>query len=303
VHGPNQDRLMIQKMTYFWVKRLWLGAAYEGFLKRSLAPGGTIFVMECNLQWPTTRYGARHLFQFGALGGATPEEYLHGGPRVEDYLSRYHSLRRRWEPPPPDGERPEAEWGFEPALREDVERLAREQGYRIRRIVFDTPEQLSPLVADLYRGWYGKRGITDHRLLVESFIVMEPYWAIRGGLVPFWMVFNKQPSAQALAAYLDHSEGFDEILLMLFSHGVDSIGLTSIEEWRRLLGRARQHGAFVGVDEEVYPRDFAVFVRYYFALLRKLNSCYPLPPPLRLEELDDFLIQSQGRYAVQWLAV
>jgi hypothetical protein len=100
-----------------------------------------------------------------------------------------------------------AEWGFEPALREDVERLAREQGYRIRRIVFNTPKQLSPLVADLYRGWYGKRGITDHRLLVESFIVMEPYWAIRGGLVPFWMVFNKQPSAQALAAYLDHRRG------------------------------------------------------------------------------------------------
>jgi hypothetical protein len=99
---------------------------------------------------------------------------------------------------------------------------------------------------------------------------MEPYWAIRGGLVPFWMVFNKQPSAQALAAYLDHSEGFDEIWLMLFSHRVDSIGLTSIEEWRRLLGRARQHGAFVGVDEEVYPRDFAVFVR----LPRKVGRAY-----------------------------
>ena len=81
---------------------------------------------------------------------------------------------------------------------------------------------------------------------------------------------------------------------MLFSQGVDSIGLTSIEKWHRLLGRARQHGAFVGVDEEVYPRDFAVLVRYYFALLRKLKSRYPLPPPLRLQQLDDFLIQSQG---------
>ena len=63
MHDPNQDRLMIQKMTYFRVKRLRLGAAYEGFLKRSLAPGGTIFVMECNLQWPTTQYSERHLFK------------------------------------------------------------------------------------------------------------------------------------------------------------------------------------------------------------------------------------------------
>lgn len=300
MHDPNQDRLMIQKMTYFRVKRRRLGAAYEDFLKRSLAPGGTIFVVECNLRWPTRQYGERHLFQFGALGGATPDEYRHGGPRVEDYLTRYHSPRRRWEPPAPDGQRAEAEWGFEPSLREDVERLAREQGYRVRRIVFETPEDLSPLVADLYRWWYRARGIADNRLLVESFIVMEPYWALRGGLIPFWMVFNKEPSAQALAAYLDRTEAFDEILMMLFSHGVDSIGLTSIEEWRQLLKRARRHGAFVGVDEAAYPRDFAVFARYYFDLRRKIQSRGPIVAPLELHQLDQFLAETQGRYPVQW---
>jgi len=41
------------------------------------------------------------------------------------------------------------------------------------------------------------------RLLVESFIVMEPFWTIRTGSVPFWMVFNKLPSAEALEQYLD----------------------------------------------------------------------------------------------------
>jgi hypothetical protein len=66
------------------------------------------------------------------------------------------------------------------------------------------------------------------------------------------------------------------------------------------LTRARKHGAFVGVDEEIYPRDFAVFVRYYFALLCKLKSRYPLPPPLHLQQLDDFLIHNQGCYPVQW---
>jgi hypothetical protein len=302
MHDPNQDRLMIQKMTYFRVKRLQLGAAYEAFIKRSLKPGGTIFVMECNLQWPTRKYGERHLFQFGALGGATPEEYLHGGQRVEDYLARYRSPHRRWEPPPPDGERPEAEWGFEPTLREDIDRLARQQGYQVRRIVFDAPEQMSPLVADLYREWNTLRGINDNRLLVGSFILMEPYWTIRSGSVPFWMVFNKQPSAKALEDYLNQAETFDQILMMLFSHGVDSIGLTSIDEWRRLLGCARKQGAFVGVDERAYPRDFAVFVRYYFDLLRKLKSHYPLPPSMTLGQLDHFLDQHQGRYAVQWLA-
>ncbi len=52
---------------------------------------------------------------------------------------------------------------------------------------------------------------------------MEPYWALRGGLVPFCMVFNKQASAWALTDYLDHTGTFDEILMMLFSHGVESM--------------------------------------------------------------------------------
>jgi hypothetical protein len=33
MHDPNQDRLMIQRMTYFRVKRLALGAAYENISK------------------------------------------------------------------------------------------------------------------------------------------------------------------------------------------------------------------------------------------------------------------------------
>ena len=49
---------------------------------------------------------------------------------------------------------------------------------------------------------------------------------------------------------------------MLFSHGVDSIGLAPIERWRALLQRARQLSGFVGVDERAFPRDFATFVRY-----------------------------------------
>ena len=301
MHDQNQDRLMIQRMTYFRVKKLRLGEAYERFLGQSLEPGGTIFIVECHLKWPTTKYDERYLFQFGALGGATVQEYFQGSERVEEYLTRYKSHRKRWEPPPPDAERPEAEWGFEPVLRDDIERFAKRYGFRVRRIVFELPEHTSPLVANLYQWWNQKRGILGRRLLVESFIVMEAYWATRTGSVPFWMVFNKLPSAESLETYLDEREPFDEIYMMLFSHGVESIGLTPIERWRRLLGRARERGAFVGVDEQAYPRDFAVFVRYYFDLKRKLKSRYPMPSSITLGQLNDFLTQTQGRYQVQWL--
>jgi hypothetical protein len=301
MHDPNQDRLMIRRMTYFRAKRLRLGAAYETFLRETLEPGAPIFLMECGLSWPTTRVAERHVFQFGALGGVGPAEVFGGGPRVAAYLAREGSHRRRWEPPEPDAERPEAEWGFAPELREDVERFAARHGYHVRRIAFEQPEEFSPLVADLYRWWNAQRGVTDRRLLVESFIVMEPFWTLRTGSTPFWMVFNKEPSAAALEGYLDHAEAFDEIYMMLFSHGVDSIGLVPIERWRALLARARKRGDFVGVDVKAYPRDFAVFVRYHRDLPRRISTRYPLPEPLPLERFYEFLARRRDGNAVRWL--
>jgi hypothetical protein len=267
-----------------------------------LEPGGTIFIVDCRVTWPVTECGDRHLFQFGAVGGATVDELQHGGDRVSDYLARYGSHRRQWEPPPVDRMAPEAEWGFQPAIVEDIERVAHRCRARLRRIVFTEPEQLSPLVADLYQWWNEhKRGLRDRRLIVDSFILMEPYWTFRTGSVPFWMVFNKEPSLRALMAYLDQSDVFDEIFMMLFSHGVNSIGLPSIDQWRAPLRRARLNGAFVGVDERAFPRDFAVFIRYYFDLLRKIHARYPMPPALTLKELDEFLDHNRHRYPVQWL--
>lgn len=98
--------------------------------------------------------------------------------------------RTSWDSPEPTGESPEAEWGFEPELRGDVERIAQERGYRVRRIVFDEPEQVSPLVADLYHWWYAQRRIIARRLLVECFLMMEPFWTLRTASIPFWLTFK-----------------------------------------------------------------------------------------------------------------
>ncbi|MBI2527379.1 MAG: hypothetical protein HYV93_15505 [Candidatus Rokubacteria bacterium] len=301
MHDPVQDRLMVQRMSYFRFKRRTLGAAYEGFLRECLAPGGTIIVMECGLQWPTTRRGDRHVFQFGALGGATVDEMMRGGDRVEAYLRRHRSPRMRWEPPAAEGTSPEAEWGFAPSLREDVERFARRHGHRVRRVMFEQPEDVSPMVADLYRWWYQRLGVADNRLVVDSFILMEPYWTIRTRSVPFWMVFNTEGSLQALERYLGRAPAFDELLLTLFSHGVDSIGLVPIARWRALFPRARKRGDFIGVDEASFPRDFAVFVRYHFDFLRKISARHPSLPALTITELNEFLSQTRDRYRIAWL--
>jgi pimeloyl-ACP methyl ester carboxylesterase len=301
MHDPNQDYLMIQRMSYFRVKLSRLVQIYQRFLAETLEPGATIFSVECNLCWPTVEIGKRHVFQTGALGGMPPEEYLRGSPRLTEFLQQQGSDPEQWDAPATDGERPEAEWGFEPTLCQDIEQFARDQGYRHIRIVFDHPKDPSPLVADFYRAWYQRRKFSANRLLMVNFILMEPYWTLRTGSVPFWTVFSVEHSAETLERYLEASRDYDEIYLMLFSHGVSSVGLAPTDQWRSILARAKKQGAFIGVDEVTYPKDFATFARYHSSLQHAIHARYPIPGPLSLRELDGFLDRVGDRYLVQWI--
>ncbi len=129
---------------------------------------------------------------------------------------------------------------------------------------------------------------------------LGPWWALRTGSVSFWMVFIMEPSAEALEHYLDSTDPYDHIHLMLFSHGVESIGLPSLERWRSILERAREQGSFVGVDERRFPRDFATFVRYHTDL-KKIPARHTMPEPLSLTRLGEFLGKASEGYRVRWI--
>ena len=301
MHDPSQDRLTSKGMTYFRVKRLSLGVAYERFLENCLPKGGTIFIVECQKKWRTTQIRDRQFFQMGAVGGTTQEEFLHGSDRVTKFLKHYNSPREKWDAPEPNVTTPEAEWGFEATLRDDIERFARQRGYKVQRIVYDEPATPSCFVAELYRDWYKQRGIDTNRLLVESFVLHEPYWTLKTGSIPYWMTFNVQPDLEKLQDYLNSTIPYDEIYMMLFSHGTDSVGLASIEEWRTALKQAKQRGEFVGVDETAYPRDFASMINYHNELKEKISERYPLPDSMTLKQLNEFLERRGDSFAMQWL--
>lgn len=295
MHDPNQDRLTLRRMAYFRVKRTALGRAYRTFLTEVLAPGGVIVVAECGRRWPTTRIADRHVFQFGAVGGMPASEYRDGSPRVTDYLRRYRAGVSRWQAPAPDGDSPEAEWGFEPALRDDISAFAKQHGYRVRRLVHDDPEDLSPVVADLYRWWYAERGLQANRLVIDSFLLLDPWWTLRTGCVPFWTTFPVQPSLDNLNRYLDNTERFDVLHLALFCHGVESVGMVTVDQWRAVLRRARVGGSFAGVSPDRYPCDLRTFFRFQRAL-RAVPQRHPVPGPLSLPEFETWLCGRAGRY-------
>lgn len=242
-------------------------------------------MVDCGLRWPTTRVGPRHVFQHGALGGATLEEYQHGSDRVAAFLRLRGSDHRRWRPPPADGNSPEAEWGFAPELAADLRAFASQSGHGLRRLSFAHLEHLSPPVADLHRSWYRRRGVDASRLLIETFVLIDPWWTLRTASVPLWLPFNVEPSVRAAEAYLDPREAFEEIRLALFSHGIDSVGFGSADDWRRVLARARKIGVFAGADPRAYPRDFASLARTHRALAN-VRHVEAMPQPLSLDDVE-----------------
>lgn len=277
MHDANQDRLMIRRMAYFRFKYRRLPAAYVAFLRERLEPGGTVLVTECGERWPTTATGERQVFQHGAVGGATPDEYADGGPRVARFLAEQGSSHRAWDTPPRDSSSPEAEWGFDPALLPDLARLCDEEGWRLERLRFPHPDALSGPVAEIHREWYAERGLPTDRLLVGCFALMDVRLPLELGLVPYWTTFGTRPARDALLDHLAAAPGYDEIDLGLFSHGTCSIGLAGIEEWDVVLRRARRRGAYCGIDRDVYPQDFASNVRFHDTLAARRTGSGALP--------------------------
>jgi hypothetical protein len=287
MHDPVQDRLMIARMAYFRVKFLRLPAAYRDFLADCLAPGGTVVLVDCTVKWPTTTVADRHVFQFGALGGATVTEFRDGGPRVAEFLRQQGSDRDRWQPPPADGESPEAEWGFAEPLAEDLAAAAAEHGLTLDRLRFTQPEDASPLIAGLFRDWYRTHGLPADRLIVSSFLLMDPMLAVRTGSVPYWALFGTRPSLDRLAGYLADAPGYDDIRLTVFPHGAESIGLPGIGEWQAVLRSARRHGELVAIDPRHYPRHFRALTGFHRELSRLPRG--PALPPLGWDSARQYL--------------
>ncbi|HVW82285.1 MAG TPA: hypothetical protein VHB69_15235 [Mycobacteriales bacterium] len=276
MHDPNQDRLMVTRLGYFRMKLRSLPQAYRDYINAVLEPDGVVLAIDCTLTWPRTELRERHVYQHGAVGGLRADEYDEGGPRVAAFLAEQGASERSWHFPPTDGCSPEAEWGFEAALRADLDDLATTSGFRRADLEFPAPEAFSPVVADLYREWYASSGAPSRRLLAETFICVEPTWALATRTVPLWLTFGTQPSLEVLRGYLDARSGdFDEALVTLFAHGVRSAGYAPAREW--LAATRAQRGRLVGVDASRWPADFAALARYSRDLHRIDPGGRPLP--------------------------
>ena len=265
MHDPNQDPLTLSRMAYFRVKWTRLPRAYERFLRDRLLPGAPIVVVHDESMWPVTRIGDRHTFQFGAQGGMDPDDYLAAA-----------------DAPAPDEEGPEAEWGLSDELVQPVREWATAHGHPVMEIRYRHPQDPAAAVAATTRDWLRHRGEPAQRLLVSSFVVHDPWRTITTASVPFWTFFPVRRAADDLASYL-YGAVYDDIDVMLFNHGTESVGLVSAAAWQQLADRAHSRGRLLGLDPTAYPADFSTFARYTREL-RKLPQSPRTWSPLPVHE-------------------
>ena len=289
MRDPIQDRLPIERMSYLRIKWLSLPTAYRRFLDEQLAEHAPVLVSDCRTRWPTTQVRDRHVFQFGGVGPQSVDELFEGGPRVRTFLTAYGSSRHKWDPPEPDGERAEAEWGLRPELLDDIHR---HPGHEVLRLGYDDPQDASGPVADLYRCWLRERGMPDDRLVVEQFLYVEPRLTLLTGRVPYWTLFGVETSLRRLTEWLTSSQPFQDIRMTLFSHGTLSPGMATGADWAGVLSRAPA-GGWLGADPTVYPLDLRTVVGFHHDFAR-LPERVPEPPPLTLDSALDHLRSSSG---------
>jgi hypothetical protein len=138
--------------------------------------------------------------------------------------------------------------------------------------------------------------------MIECFALVQPWWVLGSGSVPFWIAFNTGASAEAVDRYLDHRPAFEDISLVLMSNGVTSIGLASPARWRAVLARAGSEGRFLGLNARKYPADIASLLQAYIDLKRSIPVREERPAPLSFAEFEAFVSETAGRYAVDYYA-
>jgi hypothetical protein len=261
MHDSSQDALMVTRMAYFRTKWRQLPGAYSRFLSERLLPSAPVFLVEDRSTWPVTRVGDRHVFQTGGRGGLSPAEHL-----------------RKPHAPAADDEAPEAEWGADPGFIADARRWCEQTGHPVISLRTDGPQQLAAPVADVLREWTHERGGAGDRLIIPSFVIVDPWRTFQLGSIPFWTYFPVQEALASLDHYLDRTAGYSRMDLLMFQHGVDSPGRATPEQFREV---ARRHGLefrLLAVDPKKNPHDIGSMARYGPALDKRPKTGPPWAP-------------------------
>jgi len=257
-YDPLHDRDLVANAALFRVRALDLPAAYRGFIRERLRPGGTIVIAEDTYTWPQVELTPGIWLQIGGLGDVPPEEYL-----------------RRFPPPGEVRWRRESEWGTPEPFALAAEEFAREHGFRVLRLAFAHPDCYSALAFRAHRAAGAREGLA----LLDCFTTMDARFCVRTGIAPLHLVFNTRDSFSFALDFLQGGQVRKVFLLLHPSYAAPE-DLVYPAEWEDALGELGIEVEWI-TDPRHFPDD--PYLPFYAAgRLSELARELALPVPLSL---------------------
>jgi hypothetical protein len=280
---PIHDGWLTRRVTHLRLKLVRLPDGYRQYLRSRLKAGGAIVYLDCGASWDQFEIGSRLRYQIGGWGDIPPWEYLEGSSRIDAYLEAVGSPHRGgWAA----GnfqvrQERESEWGSIAGLASDLEEYAAEGGFRFFRIGYDHPHDYSMLAYRAHRALYDRAGVEPEGVLVETFTQYSPFLALKGRLLPLWLIFNTWDSCRFLQEQAGH---FPPGIPVYFSALVTlarTPDIAPLQAWRHALGGLPCKN--IGAREGRYPEDLESLWKWSERLRAEIGYAGPPLPPLDLE--------------------
>lgn len=199
-YDPIHDGWLTRRVNHLRLKLLQMSEVYQEYIRKNLIPGGEIVYLDGGARWKQYKVGPQNVFQVGGWGDISAEEFLNGSERIRAYCQKEGMKYSNWQLegyPLIDG--PESEWGSEPGLGESIEAFCQREGYKFTRISFEDPNDFNILTFKAVEKQLELAGRDPAGYLIEVFTQYDASAVIRSGLVPLWLIFNTNDSAEFLA--------------------------------------------------------------------------------------------------------
>jgi hypothetical protein len=279
-YDPIHDGWMTRFVNHLRVKIIDLPEAYAEFIRKRLAPGGSIVFLDGGASWLRYRLGERSVFQVGGWGGISAEEFLEGSERIRVYARKAGLSHSDWRLKDYPLERgPESEWGSEPGLAEALESFCKREGYRFVRIHKDEPHGFSRLAFSAMRQLLAKENREPAGTVIEMFSQFDTSACFQGGLLPLWLVFNTRDALEFLKEMKPQIPKRKPIFFSPLSTFSLTPDIVPYKEWVQVL--KLYVWINIGARESHYPADARALVEWP-KLLRAWVQRNPAPVHARL---------------------
>lgn len=264
-HDPIHNRHRTRHTNLLRFRFAELPKTFADLLSGILQPGAPIVLVEVRAGWRQYKGGTpKFLFQIGAPGGISDDEYLRGSKRIAAFLEKYMKVEKsHYRMALPHEVLPESGSGITPDFRNSVYSLGAYLRRPVVHILCDDLFTLSRLTAALFLRASRKEGKRPANLLLHSGAFVHPMPCFESNTLPLWVPDASFQSWQFAATILDAYKFKLKNFLLAFEPSLaDSPDVLPLKKWLSIVtgGTKVVH---IGTSPWVYPQHFSAYGSFW----------------------------------------